>query len=69
MAMLPGVDFGRPDTELTARLAYVNFDGNLALKASMALGTGHDIDERFLEQCCPEPLEAVQRLCAWLGRC
>ncbi|MEX0772592.1 MAG: aminotransferase class I/II-fold pyridoxal phosphate-dependent enzyme, partial [Balneolales bacterium] len=32
VAMLPGVVFGRPKAELTARIAYVDFDGDLALK-------------------------------------
>ena len=27
VAILPVVDFGRPDGELTARLAYVDFNG------------------------------------------
>lgn len=31
VALLPGVAFGRPPEELTARLAYVDFDGNLLL--------------------------------------
>ena len=33
VAILPGHEFGRPAEELTARLAYVNFDGEQALEA------------------------------------
>ena len=33
VALLPGSAFGRPETELTARVAYVNFDGRSALAA------------------------------------
>ncbi len=66
VALLPGVDFGRPASEFTARLAYVNFDGVRALQAVMARPADQPVDDRFLQQYCPEPLEAVQRLCDWL---
>ena len=32
VALLPGTSFGRPSNELTARLAYVDFDGTGALQ-------------------------------------
>ena len=32
IALLPGSDFGRPENELTARLSYVDFDGNQLLQ-------------------------------------
>ena len=34
VAALPGSEFGRPGSELTARLAYVDFDGRSALEAA-----------------------------------
>ena len=66
VAILPGEDFGRPQEEFTARLAYVNFDGGRALAAVEALPVDADLDESFLQTYCGEALEAVERLCAWL---
>ena len=37
VAMLPGSDFGRPQDEFTARLAYVHLDGARALEACQSL--------------------------------
>lgn len=37
VAFLPGSDFGRPTTELTARLAFVDFSGELALRGASSL--------------------------------
>ena len=37
VAILPGSEFGRGDEELSARLAYVNFDGARALTASESI--------------------------------
>lgn len=67
VAILPGRDFGRPSRELTARLAYVNFDGARALAAAAELPPGAELGDDFLTACCGEPLEAVARLCEWLG--
>lgn len=66
VAILPGRDFGRPARELTARLAYVNFDGARALDAVAELAPGAELDDDFLAACCGEPLEAVARACEWL---
>jgi aspartate aminotransferase len=63
VACLPGTDFGRPATEFTARLAYVDFDGGEALKAAK---DGAKIDERFLQQHCGRVLAASQRIVDWL---
>ncbi len=38
VAILPGSNFGRPDDELTARIAYVNFDGARALAMAQLAG-------------------------------
>lgn len=69
VAILPGADFGRKGTELTARIAYVDFDGARALEGVAALerGTGApDLDERFLREFCGPSVEAVDRICAWV---
>jgi len=66
VAILPGEDFERPAEELTARIAYVNFDGTRALEEARRQTTAA-LDERFLERNCREPLTAVERICDWLG--
>ena len=67
VAILPGADFGRPAAELTARLAYVNFDGARAIAAAEQVERGERLDEKFLREHCPQTLEAIEKLCAWLG--
>ncbi|PRQ02774.1 Aspartate aminotransferase [Enhygromyxa salina] len=64
VAILPGSEFGRPRAELTARLAYVNFDGAQALRE--LAGFDGQLDESFLHRNCPGTLEAIERICAWL---
>lgn len=65
VAALPGVAFGRPASELTFRLATVNFDGARALQ--MAAKAGGHLDRQFLEESCPEVLAALSRLGDWLA--
>lgn len=67
VAVLPGEPFGRPPGELSARLAYVNFDGAAALEASLRVPIGRELPAGFLEERCPETLAGVERLVAWLG--
>jgi len=64
VAMLPGTVFGRPSEELTARLAYVDFDGTAALAAADSEPEGR-LDEPFLRAHCGDVLEAIERACAW----
>ena len=70
VALLPGSDFGRPPTELTVRLAYVDFDGTKALDAAGQLSPDSlpaaDVDEAFAVQHCPAPLEAIDRVIDWI---
>jgi aspartate aminotransferase len=66
VALLPGCDFGRPDAELTARLAYVDFDGARALVRSEAVPAERSLDEDFLKDCCRPTLDAVEAVVAWL---
>jgi aspartate aminotransferase len=62
VAILPGADFGRPAAELTARLAYVDFDGGAALAAA---APGTVLDERWLRRWCPGVTRAMDRLTGW----
>jgi aspartate aminotransferase len=63
VACLPGTDFGRPATELTVRLAYVDFDGAAALQAA---GAASALDEDFLSCHCANVMDAVENIGAWL---
>ncbi len=62
VAMLPGSEFGRPEHELTCRLAYVDFHGAEALRET---SEDRPIDEATLRRLCPRVLDAVARVCAW----
>ena len=66
MAILPGISFGRPENELTARIAYVDFDGVKALAASEQIKSEKEIDEDFLETYCGNTIEAINIICDWL---
>lgn len=62
VATLPGSAFGRPSSDLSLRLAYVDFDGGPALAAAET-----DPDEAFLRVYCPAVVTATRRLADWLG--
>lgn len=66
VAMLPGSDFGRRQEELTARIAYVNFDGGKALNHSRKEYLHRDLDEHFLNTCCADVVEAANRISGWV---
>jgi aspartate aminotransferase len=66
VAILPGADFGRPEAELTARLAYVDFDGARALEACETIPPSQSLDEQFLETYMPNTIAAVDLLVSWL---
>jgi aspartate aminotransferase len=66
VAMLPGRDFGRQPEELTARIAFVDFDGKAALKAAMNDIAGKEISAHFLKTYCGKMIRATQLICDWL---
>ncbi len=68
VAILPGVVFGRPENELTARIAYVDFDGTKAINAADKLKKGEEIDELFLKTYCGNTVKAIDLLCNWLKK-
>lgn len=63
VALLPSPDFGRPLSELTARLSFVNFDGGAALEAARNMEV---LDEQFLAKYCKESLEAIDLIAEWV---
>ncbi|MBU2651968.1 MAG: aminotransferase class I/II-fold pyridoxal phosphate-dependent enzyme [Bacteroidetes bacterium] len=68
IAMLPGSDFGRQPEELTARFAYVDFNGREALYASMNEYGEQSLDKQFLMQHCGNMAEAIDLLGDWLNK-
>lgn len=66
VAILPGSDFGRPVGDLSARLAYVDFDGEAAL-AAVAAAPDAPLDEAWLRRHAPRVLTAIERLVAFVG--
>ncbi|MCC7507855.1 MAG: aminotransferase class I/II-fold pyridoxal phosphate-dependent enzyme [Planctomycetes bacterium] len=64
VAILPGHDFGRARNELTARLAYVDFDGARTL-SMLEADENVQIDEDFLFTHCPNVVTATRRICDW----
>lgn len=68
VAILPGASFGRPAEELTARLAYVDFDGARALAALEVMPRDSSLDDDFLETYCDRVLRATERICEWAQR-
>ena len=68
VAILPGVDFLRPAEELTARLAYVDFDGAAALSGSYYHPLDQNLPNDFLEYKCVRVVGAIDRVVDWLNR-
>lgn len=65
IAMLPGHEFGRDPAELTARMAFVDFEGEEALKAASAISRTSEIDESFIHAYAPRLVEAMRRMADW----
>jgi aspartate aminotransferase len=68
VAILPGSAFGRPESELTARLAYVDFDGSRALAASETHPLDMPLPDEFIDHYCFKVIEAVRRIAAWIRK-
>jgi aspartate aminotransferase len=66
VAFLPGKSFGRPEEELTARLAYVDFDGARALAASEQIPLDQEIGDDFIEVYCNNTKKGIDLLCDWV---
>jgi len=65
VATLPGRDFGRPEHELSLRLAFVDFDGEAALDA---LKAGGACDEGFLRRYAPNVIAGIEAVAEWVAR-
>jgi len=69
VALLPGADFGRPSSELTCRLAYVDFDGSRCLAAAETLPNEEVLGEEFLREYSGDVLIALDLIGEWLQKC
>jgi len=66
VAILPGHAFGRDPEEMTARIAYVDFDGARALLASESVPPGETLGDEFLSTYCGNILDAADTIARWL---
>ncbi|PIR39431.1 MAG: aminotransferase [Alphaproteobacteria bacterium CG11_big_fil_rev_8_21_14_0_20_39_49] len=62
VALLHSAVFGIPAEYLSARLAYVDFDGTKALKAAEK----EEINDEFVEKYCAYTLEGIRGLADWM---
>jgi aspartate aminotransferase len=68
-AILPGSEFLRPPDEFTARVAYVDFDGEQALDASKDTHpASKKLNAEFLKIYCARTVEGVKRICDWMKK-
>ena len=67
VAILPGNVFGCSPEELSARLAYVDFDGARALVAAEQIPNSKPLDISFLKLYAPKVMAAIDRICNWLS--
>lgn len=67
VALLPGEAFGMAPERLSARLAYVEFDGREALKASREIGLERPIDTAALQALFDKTIRGARKLTQWLA--
>ena len=62
IAILPGNAFGAPDDVLSARLAYVDFDGKAAMEGSYEVPLSEQLTVEFLTLYCPKLVTGCSRI-------
>ncbi len=67
VALLPGEAFGRPETELTVRIAFVDFDGARALAGAAQVPSDEALPDNFCETYCFNCVAAIDLICQWVG--
>lgn len=67
VAILPGYSFGRPLEELTARIAYVDFDGTKAMSYALSISQKKDLNHDFLSAYCGNLIDAIDLIVNWLN--
>ncbi len=66
VAILPGTVFQRSETELTARIAYVDFDGAKVMAACETIPAEQPLPDDFLDQYCHNVIEAIELIADWV---
>ena len=66
VALLPGSDFGRETKELSARLAYVNFNGNETLRKSMELSKESVLTMEHLSESVLDIVNGINEIINWI---
>jgi aspartate aminotransferase len=66
VALLPGTAFGMEPHHLSARLAYVDFDGAKALDASKEVGLQQPLGPAYSRHHFSKTLEGIDKLCEWV---
>ena len=66
VALLYGDVFGMQTEQYSARLAYVDFDGAKALKASEQIGLSKPLDESFMHQHLANNVRGTEEICRWV---
>ncbi|PIK55527.1 putative aspartate aminotransferase [Apostichopus japonicus] len=64
--MSGGPAFLRPETELTVRLCFIDFDGAKALEESTRMGLNRPLDDKFVAQHCSSMYTAINKLAKWV---
>ncbi len=67
VAILPGGAFARSRNDLSARLAYIDFDGARAIAASENIPLHEPLPDNFIEQYCERVVNGMHRLANWLS--
>ena len=67
VAILSGDAFLLPPEKLTARLAFVNFDGSKALAMSETIPLSENLPEDFAKNYCISVIQAVQKIADWVN--
>lgn len=66
VAILPGTAFMQPEGELTARVAFVNFDGAKALAMSESIPMHEALPDDFCTDYCKSVLTAINLIVDWV---
>lgn len=67
VVLLPSTAFGMDENHLSARLAYVDFDGRAALEAVSASAADSQLPAGFLMQYCDRTVKGIHALARWTG--
>jgi len=67
IALMPGgPSFLRPESELSTRLCYIDFDGGEAIRRSEDIGLDNELPPDFVQTAVPSMHQAMQKLAAFV---